>query len=69
MRGREADEISLRRELAEISRRAFNRGLVSGTGGNISARIPDTDQILITPSGVSLGDVEPEVNIYLTWRA
>lgn len=65
MRGRETDEISLRQELAEISRRAFNRGLVSGTGGNISVRIPDTDQILITPSGVSLGDVEPEVNILL----
>lgn len=66
MRDREAEEIdSLRRELAEISRRAFNRGLVSGAGGNMSVRIPDTDKVLITPSGVSLGDVEPEINILL----
>ncbi|RKX75813.1 MAG: class II aldolase/adducin family protein [Spirochaetes bacterium] len=51
---------SLRKELAQISRRAFERDLVGGTGGNISARIPDTDRVLITPSGVSLGDVTPE---------
>ncbi len=56
---------SLKEELSEFSRRAFNRGLVSGAGGNISVRIPDTDRILITPSGVSLGDVEPEINILL----
>ena len=55
--------ICLRKELAEFSRRAFQRGLVSGTGGNISVRIPDTDRVLITPSGVSLGDVEPEANL------
>ncbi len=64
MRDREAEEIdSLRRELAEISRRAFNRGLVSGAGGNMSVRIPDTDKVLITPSGISLGDIEPEINL------
>ncbi|MFQ6078295.1 MAG: class II aldolase/adducin family protein [Thermodesulfobacteriota bacterium] len=66
MRDQGAEEIdSLRRDLAEISTRAFNRGLVSGAGGNISVRVPDTDKILITPSGVSLGDVEPEINILL----
>ena len=53
----------LRHELAEFSKRSFNRGLISGTGGNISVRIPDTDKILITPSGVSLGDVEAAANI------
>jgi ribulose-5-phosphate 4-epimerase/fuculose-1-phosphate aldolase len=55
--------IRLRKELAEFSRRAYNRGLVSGAGGNISVRIPDTDQVLITPTNVSLGDVDPEVNL------
>lgn len=53
----------LRQELSEFSKRAFNRGLVSGTGGNMSVRIPDTDQVLITPSGISLGDIEPEINL------
>ncbi len=53
----------LREELADISRRAFHRGLVAGTGGNMSVRIPGTDRVLITPTGVSLGDVEPEINL------
>lgn len=53
----------LRNELADFSRRAFHRGLVGGTGGNMSVRIPGTDRLLITPTGVSLGDVEPEINL------
>jgi L-ribulose-5-phosphate 4-epimerase len=57
--------INLRKELAEFSRRAFNRGLVSGTGGNMSVRIPGTDCVLITPTGISLGDIEPEINLLM----
>ena len=53
----------LRNELSDFSKRSFHRGLVSGTGGNISVRIPGTDRVLITASGVSLGDVEPESNL------
>jgi L-fuculose-phosphate aldolase len=60
--------IRLRKELAEYSRRAFHRGLVGGTGGNISVRIPNTDHVLITPSGVSLADVEPEANLLLNFE-
>lgn len=64
MTKREDERIAgLRQELSEFSKRAFNRGLVSGTGGNMSVRIPDTDRVLITPSGISLGDIEPEVNL------
>jgi len=55
--------IRLRKELSDFSKRSFHRGLVSGTGGNISVRIPDTDRVLITPSGLSLGDIEPEANL------
>jgi L-ribulose-5-phosphate 4-epimerase len=55
--------IDLRKELAEFSRRAFYRGLVSGAGGNMSLRIPGTDLVLITPTGVSLADIEPEANL------
>ena len=50
----------LRRELAETCRKAFHRGLVGGAGGNISLRIPGKDQALISATGVSLGDMEPE---------
>ena len=55
--------VRLREELADFSRRSFTRGLVSGAGGNISVRIPGTDQVLITPTGVSLGDVDAELNL------
>ena len=61
----ELEIIRLRKELAEYSRRSFNRGLVSGTGGNLSVRIPGTDNALITPTGVCLGDIEPEINLLM----
>jgi L-ribulose-5-phosphate 4-epimerase len=55
--------LRLRNELSDFSKRAFHRNLVGGTGGNMSVRIPGTDKVLITPSGVSLADVEPEGNL------
>jgi ribulose-5-phosphate 4-epimerase/fuculose-1-phosphate aldolase len=48
-------EKTLRAELARISIKTYERGLVGGTGGNVSARL-DQSHMLITPSGVSLGD-------------
>jgi L-fuculose-phosphate aldolase len=47
-------EMSLREKLAETAIRAYRRGLVNGTGGNVSARIPGRNEVLITPTGVSL---------------
>ncbi len=52
-----------REELSRYSRIAFERGLVGGTGGNLSLRIPDTDTVLITPTGISLGEIEPAMNV------
>ncbi len=54
---------ALRQELSDFSIRSFNRQMVSGTGGNLSVRVPGTDTVLITPTGISLGDVKPEENI------
>ena len=48
-------ESILRKELAYTSIKAYIRGLVGGTGGNVSVRMSETT-MLITPSGVSLGD-------------
>lgn len=62
---KEMEIIRLRKELSEFSRRAYNRGLVSGTGGNMSVRIPGTDIALITPTGICLGDIEPEINLLM----
>jgi ribulose-5-phosphate 4-epimerase/fuculose-1-phosphate aldolase len=38
----------------------YDHGLVKGTSGNISARIPDTDTFLIKPSGVRMNLLEPD---------
>ncbi|MFO8089544.1 MAG: class II aldolase/adducin family protein [Desulfatiglandaceae bacterium] len=42
--------------LIDYSRRAYDRGLVGGTGGNISVRLEDEKHMLITSSGLSLKD-------------
>ncbi|HLV34450.1 MAG TPA: class II aldolase/adducin family protein [Spirillospora sp.] len=51
-------EAALRDELARISIKTYERGLVRGTGGNVSVRL-DSSNMLITPSGVALGDTTP----------
>ena len=53
----------LKELLADISRRSFQRPLIGGTGGNISARIPGTARVMVTPSGISLADVTRDVII------
>lgn len=57
---REDRERTLREEIAQVCRICYGRGLVSGAGGNVSARLSGSDQILITATGVSLRDVGPE---------
>lgn len=49
---------NLRREVCDIARRVYDRGLVAGTDGNISARVQG-DTFLISPSGSCLGMLEP----------
>src|SRR5271165_3943685 len=44
------------------------KGLVAGTEGNLSARDKD-DTILMTPSGVNKGEVEPEMLVRLSLDA
>jgi len=50
----------LRERLVKVGREIYTRGFVPGTVGNISARIPSTDIILIKPSGVSMGALKTE---------
>lgn len=49
------DERTIREQIQFYARRAYDRRLVGGTGGNFSARL-NPEQMLITASGVSLGD-------------
>ena len=47
----------LEEELAHTIRRLYQRGLVSGVGGNASVLLPSGREILITPSGYFKGGV------------
>lgn len=52
------DEATLRRELVFVCRRAYERGMISGTDGNVSGRLAH-DRFLVTPAGVNKGYLEP----------
>ena len=47
-------------EFMAVAQRAWQRGLVAGSGGNISLRLPGSERILIKPSGVAGVDCRPE---------
>ena len=52
------DEVErLEKELAHTIRRLYERGLVSGVGGNASVLLPSKRQALITPAGYFKGGV------------
>ena len=48
----EAEVSKLKAEVAEAGRKMLLQGLVTGTSGNISIRVPGEDRIVITPSQV-----------------
>jgi ribulose-5-phosphate 4-epimerase/fuculose-1-phosphate aldolase len=50
---------NLKKDFCRFCRLLYERHLVSGVGGNMSARAGDN--IFLTPSGYSLRDVEPDV--------
>ena len=50
---------SLRGEIVAVGRRLYERGLVGGSEGNISARLPG-GRVLATPSGASKGFLTPD---------
>ena len=46
--------------LIEVAKRVYARELTSGTGGDISLRIPGTDRVVIKATGTCLGDLDYE---------
>ncbi len=50
-------ETKLRDDIVRLSRSLFERGLTFGASGNISVRLDDG--WLMTPTGVSMGDLDP----------
>ncbi|MEM2001932.1 MAG: class II aldolase/adducin family protein [Candidatus Methanomethylicaceae archaeon] len=53
-------ERSLREELVKCMKILHSKGLISGLGGNASARLSREGVILITPSGKFKGDLTPD---------
>jgi L-fuculose-phosphate aldolase len=54
------EEEELRREIIWASRLMWEKGYVVGTSGNISARIGDSDRLLITPAGAPYDSMKAE---------
>lgn len=51
-------EARLREDICLLAKSMFDRGLTSGSTGNISARTPDGG-LLVTPTGTSFGRLDP----------
>ena len=51
-----SDARRLREELVLAAERAYRRGIQTGSGGNVSARIPGKDLMLVKASGSSFAD-------------
>lgn len=55
-------EQELRQELVDIVGELFDRDMITSTGGNVSARIPDEeDAFLITPTRLHKGGLTPDL--------
>jgi L-ribulose-5-phosphate 4-epimerase len=53
----------LRREVADLHGELMRNGLVIWTAGNVSARVPGHDLMVIKPSGVSYDELTPEAMV------
>lgn len=60
------NENQLREEIADLGRSIYDRGLTHGSTGNISARC--SDGWLLTPTGSSLGRLDPGRISKLDWN-
>jgi L-ribulose-5-phosphate 4-epimerase len=58
------DEVAaIRREVCALHAELPRNGLVVWTAGNVSARVPDADLMVIKPSGVAYDELTPEAMV------
>jgi L-ribulose-5-phosphate 4-epimerase len=50
----------LKKDIVACAKRAYDTGLQTGNGGNLSCRLAGTDRIIIKPSGFSFGECTPD---------
>jgi L-ribulose-5-phosphate 4-epimerase len=55
----------VKKDLIEAATRAYRRGIQTGSGGNLSARVPGKDLMVVKPSGISFIDCNQE-NLVVT---
>ncbi len=60
---------ALRKTVAELHVELPRHGLVVWTGGNLSARDPDTGHVVIKPTGIRYEDLTPESMVVMDERA
>jgi L-ribulose-5-phosphate 4-epimerase len=58
-----SDTISARHRVALLHAELVRNGLVAWTSGNVSERLPDTDLVVIKPSGVPYEQLTPELMV------
>jgi ribulose-5-phosphate 4-epimerase/fuculose-1-phosphate aldolase len=49
-----------REKVLAVAVKCLQRGLIHGTAGNVSMRVPDEDVVIITPSGIPYDILTPE---------
>lgn len=59
---------NLRKKVVETARRMLEEGLVHGTWGNVSCRIPGESFMIITPSGIDYLRMEPDDTVIVDWE-
>ena len=53
------NEYEIKKQICDIGKRIYNRGMVASNDGNISVKLND-HEFLCTPTGVSKGFMTPE---------
>lgn len=59
------DEKELYLQLETAAQRAYTRGVQTGSGGNLSARVPGVDQMIVKSSGGSFADCARDGNGFI----